>query len=123
MVKQIIIVRKDINMSMGKAIAQGAHASVEAVRDVLDHDTVSNDMGREIVEEWYENGHTKVVVAIVGKEALQKYILKAINSGIPCSLITDEGRTEFTEPTITCGAIGPYDAEKIDEITKRLRLY
>lgn len=38
-------------------------------------------------------------------------------------LITDSGKTEFHgEPTDTCLAIGPGEADKIDEITGHLQL-
>jgi PTH2 family peptidyl-tRNA hydrolase len=37
--------------------------------------------------------------------------------------MTDNGKTEFhEEPTRTCLAIGPNEAEKIDEITGELQL-
>jgi PTH2 family peptidyl-tRNA hydrolase len=33
--KQVIIIRKDLNMRKGKMIAQGAHASMKAIFDLM----------------------------------------------------------------------------------------
>lgn len=113
MVKQVIIVRKDITMSTGKAIAQGCHACEGAVQITPNR----------ILERWDDTGSTKIVLGAKSLAELEKVIAKAEEAGLPFSIITDEGRTEFTEPTITCGAIGPAEADQIDAITKRLRLY
>ena len=48
---------------------------------------------------------------------------KALEAGLEVHLITDRGKTEFHgEPTNTCLAIGPDEADKIDEITGDLQL-
>ena len=48
---------------------------------------------------------------------------KALDAGLEVHLITDSGKTEFHgEATDTCLAIGPDEAEKIDEITGNLEL-
>jgi PTH2 family peptidyl-tRNA hydrolase len=47
----------------------------------------------------------------------------AIGSGVNAKLIVDAGLTEFGGiPTVTCIAIGPDYPEKIDPITKNLKL-
>ena len=33
--KQVIIIRKDLNMRKGKMIAQGAHASMKVISDMM----------------------------------------------------------------------------------------
>lgn len=73
--------------------------------------------------EWRSTGMTKIVLSIKGEEKLVELINKARLAGLPYSLIVDEGRTEFTEPTVTCGAIGPASEEEINAFTKRLRLF
>lgn len=112
MVKQVIIVRKDLNMSMGKAIAQGCHACENAVQ-------ITQNC---VLEDWYDSGSTKIVLGVKNLAALERIIKKAAEANLPRALITDAGRTEFSEPTVTCGAIGPAPAEEIDKITKRLQL-
>ena len=48
---------------------------------------------------------------------------KALETGLEVHLITDSGRTEFHRaPPNTCLAIGPDEADKIDEITGHLQL-
>jgi PTH2 family peptidyl-tRNA hydrolase len=48
---------------------------------------------------------------------------KALEAGLEVHLITDSGRTEFHgQPTRTCLAIGPDEADKIDAITGHLPL-
>ena len=48
---------------------------------------------------------------------------KALEAGLEVHLITDSGRTEFHgQPTRTCLAIGPDEADKIDAITGHLQL-
>ena len=48
---------------------------------------------------------------------------KALESVLEVHLITDSGKTEFYgEPTRTCLAIGPDEADKIDAITGDLQL-
>lgn len=122
MVKQVIILRKDLNMSVGKAVAQGAHASNQAYLECLaavDYD----DNAVPILTEWRTTGRTKIVLACKSYDELTRVLAKAREANLPNTIITDEGRTEFDEPTVTCGAIGPWDADEIDKITKRLRLY
>ncbi|MFC1681606.1 peptidyl-tRNA hydrolase [Pseudomonadota bacterium] len=44
--------------------------------------------------------------------------------GLRSYLIRDSGRTEFGGvPTLTACAIGPDDSDKIDAVTKDLKLY
>lgn len=100
-------------MSTGKAVAQGSHASVRAYSIA--------PIG--VIKDWNETGSTKIVLACKTEGALIRLYEKAKEEKLPCALILDEGRTEFTEPTLTCCAIGPAENEEIDEITARLRLY
>jgi PTH2 family peptidyl-tRNA hydrolase len=77
--------------------------------------------------EWINNGKmTKATVYVDTEEELKAIYAKAM-LGLnhpPCHMITDSGKTEFGGvPTVTCLAIGPDDAEKIDRITGHLPLY
>jgi PTH2 family peptidyl-tRNA hydrolase len=58
-----------------------------------------------------------------GEEELTEIHDIALQAGLEVHLITDSGETEFHgEPTNTCLAIGPDEAEKIDAITGDLQL-
>jgi PTH2 family peptidyl-tRNA hydrolase len=110
--KQVILVRKDLKLPKGKMAAQVSHASVEAV--------LKTD--KSLVKEWQSSGMEKVVVLVKDKEELYKYIQHAKDSGITTSVITDAGRTVVEPGTVTCGAIGPDEENRIDNITGSLKL-
>jgi PTH2 family peptidyl-tRNA hydrolase len=57
------------------------------------------------------------------EEELMQIHDKALEAGLEVHLITDSGRTEFHgQPTRTCLAIGPDEADRIDAITGQLQL-
>ena len=114
-IKQVIVVRKDLNMRKGKMVAQGCHASVGAVLQIYQTTPYT---------EWRWSGETKVCVGVDSEEELRKLREKAIEEGIVSTyLVTDKGTTEFNGiPTVTALAIGPDLSEKIDKVTKDLKL-
>lgn len=130
-VKQVIVLRKDLKMTKGKMIAQGSHASLGVVFAMMNK-LPKNDGGYDMVLSvdnqsdmmiWLEDIFTKVCVYVESEEALVDLYNKALDKNIPACLITDRGLTMFKGvPTKTALAIGPFKAEKIDEITGHLRL-
>jgi PTH2 family peptidyl-tRNA hydrolase len=141
-VKQVIVVRKDLNMRKGKMVAQGAHASIAFLtkdsslekRNVTQHGeeleltSFSNNFlypsgFYENLKEWIDNGFTKICVSVDSEEELLEIHRKALDAGLVVNLITDSGFTEFNGvPTNTCLAIGPALNEEIDKITSHLKL-
>lgn len=122
--KQVIIMRDDLNMRKGKMVAQGAHASLGALLEQSSRGiaTLSIPMNMNIAP-WLDGSFTKVCVRITGQVELEKLVHKAREMGLPACLITDNGKTEFNGiPTVTCAAVGPGPAEKIDLITSHLKL-
>lgn len=115
--KQVIILRKDLNMRKGKMIAQGAHASMKVIIEAQNKARVTGAM-----REWLEGRFTKIVVSVSSEQELRDIHLKAKCAGLPCSLVQDAGLTEFKEPTFTAVAIGPDYPDKIDPITGGLSL-
>ncbi len=128
--KQVIVIRKDLGMRKGKMIAQGAHASMKAILDLMDVSDWGPYVERSMViqkhkplYEWLEGKFAKIVVSVDSEQELFDIKKKAEEAGIPCALITDSGKTEFHgEPTHTSVAIGPDEVEKIDKITGHLKL-
>ena len=116
-VKQVILVRKDLDMPPGKLAAQVAHASINAflAKGQTDYD-------HEIFK-WLDTGATKVVLEVQNLDELVQKIAQANVHGLSTAIVKDEGRTVFNEPTITCGAIGPADSDVINLITGGLLLY
>ena len=139
-IKQVIVMRKDLNMRKGKMIAQGAHAALKAVLENIDD---------PIVKEWYNGTQKKICVSVDSEKELLELHTQASKSDkfyltnttqklegdklamnteyipvkIPCSLILDSGLTEFGGvPTYTCCAIGPSNSDIIDIFTRELAL-
>jgi len=133
--KQVIVMRKDLNMRKGKMIAQGAHASMGAwllIADALKefeqgtYDPVDDLYSRDVYEaavSWIEGKFTKVCVGVDDESTLDDVHDAALALGLPVKMIVDSGATEFHGvPTKTCLAIGPAWAEDIDKITGHLTL-
>jgi PTH2 family peptidyl-tRNA hydrolase len=134
MIKQVIAVRKDLNMRKGKIAAQVAHASLKVWFDRMipgtpvDSDQIisyriGNDKLTPEMIEWKENAFTKIVVGAKDEDHIYSLAHQAKEADIPYAIIIDNGMTEFAgNKTTTCIAIGPADSEKIDLITGKLAL-
>lgn len=137
-IKQVIVVRKDLNMRKGKIAAQVAHASMKIFLDRMEkprprypasdneQDTTTHFTPAMI--DWLDwqpgkPGFTKIVVSCDSEEEINKIEAAAIAAHIPNAKILDNGLTEFHDvPTITCICLGPDEAEKIDTITGKYPL-
>lgn len=124
-VKQVIVVRKDLNMRKGKIASQVAHAAMMFLVD-NDESQRSDELVIKLtpVEAmWLTGSFTKIVVGVDSEEALQDLIFKAEMSDVEVHSIVDAGKTEFDGvPTLTCAAFGPCTAEELDKITGNLKL-
>ena len=112
--KQIIIVRTDINMSCGKTAAQVAHAAVSALIDA--------NLKQTKIQLWKEEGQPKIVLAAPNEDVLFQLPAKANERDIKTYLIRDAGRTELSPGTITCMSIGPEEDSIINKLTGNLKL-
>lgn len=126
-VKQVIVMRNDLNMRKGKMIAQGSHAAMMFLVDRVIHASQGISAGIQFSHEmwqWLSTGRmTKVCVRVDSEAELLEIQRKCCDAHLPVYLITDAGLTEFAGvPTKTCLAIGPASAEKIDQITGHLKL-
>ncbi|RKX63744.1 MAG: aminoacyl-tRNA hydrolase [Tenericutes bacterium] len=125
MVKQVIVMRTDLGMRKGKMVAQGAHASVKSVVKELVKDRKGEYTfhPNKAMEEWLSGVFTKICVGVGSEEELEEVHDAAWLAGVPVCKIVDNGTTEFHGvPTLTCLAVGPDRAEKIDAITGGLKL-
>lgn len=112
--KQMLILRKDLNMRKGKMVAQGAHASMKATLEYQDHPYVTA---------WLAGPFTKIVVGVPTLDLLFEAYAHALGFGIPCSLILDAGRTEFDGvPTYTAVGVGPAPDVDLTPITGHMKL-
>lgn len=134
--KQVIVLRKDLNMRKGKMVAQGAHASMAAILNLGNtFDVIGDDdqptqrmfeidlLGRPSVWDWLTGKFKKITVSVNSEAELKSVYDKAVFAGLPCSYIIDSGLTEFNGvPTPTAVAVGPGLDDEIDRITGELPL-
>lgn len=146
-VKQVIVVRKDLNMRKGKIASQVAHASIAAVLKpdnyVIDGELsdsyhfedsfISNGVveNRRLVTHgvddelkyWLENSFTKICVSVDSEKELLDIKSKCEDLKIRHSFIVDNGATEFSGvKTATCIAVGPANIDLVNQITGSLKL-
>ena len=113
--KQVILVRTDLKMGKGKLAVQVAHAAVTAA---LDAQKTKPDWFRN----WIGEGQKKVAVKVSSEKELREYYQAALDLGFPASIIQDAGYTQLEPGTTTAVGIGPCPEEKLDELTKELKL-
>lgn len=134
--KQIIIVRKDLDMSAGKMSAQVSHASMAFlshwIRNNIEPDySIKVAFDPDIYDNWINDIFTKVILGAKNKNQLLKAKTMAEELGMieneDFFLIRDNCLTEL-EPeedgrTLTCIGFKPMHAEMIDPISKKYQLY
>ncbi len=125
MVKQVIVVRRDLKMRRGKEIAQGSHASMAfLLARFRENGGMELREFDEHVRAWLLAHCAKICVRVDSEAELLDVHERARAAGLESHLIRDAGHTEFGGvPTLTCCAIGPAEASKVDAITGSLTLY
>ena len=124
MFKQVIVVRRDLKMRQGKAIAQGAHAAMLFLLERLGSARPGEAPAFSVEERaWMSGPMTKICVRVESEGELVAVMELARSAGLPVHAVIDSGRTEFKGvPTLTCCAIGPALSESIDRVTGSLVL-
>lgn len=127
--KQVIILRKDLNMRKGKMIAQGAHASTKAVIDTGEVAQVDGrrclvvPLDNDSIGPWLFGKFAKVAVSVDSEDELLALHKEAQGRGLVCALLQDAGLTEFGGvPTYTALAIGPHRNAVFESLTSHLKL-
>ena len=148
MYKQIIIARKDLNMSAGKLAAQVSHASMAFLTNEIRNDwsmnttyfkgdeyktyySVELTFDKDLFEQWIIGEFTKCVLKAKNKSQLLKAKALAEEMGMTENedffCIYDNCHTELTPEdngrTLTCIGFKPMDSEVIDKIGKKYQLY
>ena len=119
--KQVVLVRKDLNMSTGKIAAQVSHASVYPLLGLIFNTT--NILSMDAFETWYDDSEMNtIVLAVNSEEELLELHRRAYKAGLPTYLVHDAGRTEVEPGTTTVCSIGPALSNDIDKITGDLPL-
>lgn len=149
--KQLIIARKDLNMSTGKLAAQVSHASMAFItwpirqcrllnKDVEDtkYNTydVSFKISGKIMDEWICGSFTKIICEAKNKYQLEKIIPFArelgLEEGKDFFLIKDNCLTELKPEevdengigrTLTCIGFRPLPDDIVKQISHKYQLY
>ena len=110
--KQVIVIRIDLGMSVGKLAAQACHASV----------TAAFAARHANIKLWLAEGQTKILLQAGSADVLLNLLDKCISLDLDHALISDAGRTELAEGTLTALAVGPDHDKVIDQVTGALPL-
>lgn len=113
--KQVIVIRTDLGMGKGKMCAQAAHASIVAAFNARARNKIA-------FGEWFAISQAKIVVKVESDTELMDIYAKAVNAGLPCSMIKDAALTQLEMPAYTAVGIGPCKDEDVDKITGGLKL-
>lgn len=144
--RQLIIARKDLNMSPGKLAAQVAHASWAFLSNQIRNNeykiigpksvAVAVEFPKEVYDEWFCGIFTKTVCEAKNLNQLLKAKIIAeelgLKEGVDFFLIMDACKTELKPEmidsegvgrTLTCIGFRPLDDETAWRISKKFQLY
>ncbi|MDH5689580.1 MAG: peptidyl-tRNA hydrolase Pth2 [Candidatus Bathyarchaeota archaeon] len=113
--KQVVVVRADLKMSIGKTAVQASHAAVSAAEQTRKERS-------KWWREWMNEGQRKIIVKVDSEETLLEIKREAEALGVPNALVKDMGLTELEPGTMTALGIGPALSEIMDRITGKLPL-
>ena len=148
--RQLIIARKDLNMSAGKLAAQCCHASIAflttQIQGILPQKILCGhkllgyhfnlEFNKDVYEDWICGSFTKTICEAKNKNQLLKAVTIAeelgLEEGVDFFLIKDCCLTEL-EPeevdeqgvgrVLTCIGFRPLDDETAHKISKKFQLY
>ncbi len=113
--KQMLVVRSDLDMGKGKIVVQCSHAAVSAA-----------ERARKMFPDWWKSwmaeGQSKVAVKVKGEQPILELQRQSKKAGIPCFVVRDRGLTQVEPGTVTCIGIGPAPHGKVDLLTGTLPL-
>lgn len=122
--KQVVVIRKDLKIRRGKECSQAGHASCAFLARRISKEPDGPVKLSEAEKEWIKSSYKKICLCVESEKELLEINKRAKEAGLECHMIQDSGKTEFHGvPTYTCLAIGPDWDERIDPVTKNLRLY
>ena len=113
--KMVILIRKDIKMSKGKVLAQVGHAVVEA--------TIKAYTKTTLFYKWQADGEKIVILKVPNEKTLDTIMTIADRKDVHNGKVIDAGLTEVSPGTTTVGYVGPDYNDKIDKLTRQLKLY
>jgi peptidyl-tRNA hydrolase, PTH2 family len=113
--KMVVVVRKELRLTAGKAAVQVAHAAVLLTRAAERRDPATLDA-------WLAEGQMKIALGVPGLGDLEALERAARARKIPTVWVEDAGFTEVPPGTRTCLGLGPALASDLDAVTGSLSL-
>ena len=118
--------RKDLSMSKGKMIAQGAHGSLGVFFNRITE--IDKEDGKMVIKfdpaeyEWITGPFTKIALGVKSEEELVELFEKVHTLEVPSVLITDKKLSERDEkPVHTCFCVGPCEEGIVAPILGHLK--
>ena len=114
--KTWLVVRDDLpEMGRGKLAVQSGHAFVLLAE-------LAREKDPEGWRRYLADSMPKIAVKVPNAAGLQRVQREAESAGIPVVSITVEGRSCFSEPTLTVAAFGPCLRSRLPKFLARLQL-
>ena len=111
------VMRCDLpELSWPKALGQAGHAFVMSLAACFEY------APERALAYMRHPSQGKIILRAKSLDDLLKVQAKANEAGIPCALVTDEGRTCLDAGTTTCLGIGPSTLEAAGGVIKRLQV-
>lgn len=97
--KQIIIMRKDLNMRKGKMISQACHSTLKLYIDLCKRGVIFDDNEGPLEyftfyykkdsawDNWLNGRFTKILVSCNSEQELDDLYLKAKEANLPCTML------------------------------------
>lgn len=114
-IKQVILVRSDLDMGKGKMAAQCCHAAIMSYLEAV-------KSNKDVAEEWLAAGQKKIVLKVPDDKVIEKLYKAFKFKKIPCAIVNDAGLTQLPSGTITTLGVGPWKKSEIDFFTSALKL-
>jgi len=122
-IKQVIIVRKDLNLRKNELASHVATASMGFLLENNEserNDVINVKLSNEEVM-WLNGSFEKIIVGVDSEKDLKDLMFKAELEGIGVYPVLSRNSDKFNDSTITCAALGPDDSKLINHVTGHLK--
>lgn len=124
--KQVILLRRDMRLRRAEAAALASKASMAFVLECDESDQGGcvkiNLTGIEA--EWILGSSTRIILGVSSEDALRKLLLKAEMLGISTYEVTGSSSGKPDEGIqLIAAALGPDEEDKLDLLTRNLKLF
>lgn len=109
-----LLVPKDLEITFAKGLIQSGHA----LGTCMANTALKNP---DLIRTYLSHAQPKIAVAVKNRHELETCIALCREDGIEAAIVTDAARTEFLEPTITFGAVGPCYKDDLPKRVRRLQ--